>query len=191
MSNNYLQEILPMIVQIYWFFKVAKSFNKLGNKLQSLNIQTCEPNTTSKAKYVCVCIYIYIWKNMTLRIENNLVPSHQSTIFKSTSSHTYINCVTTLALGLRPRQGVARLQAKRETRETHHMLPGVQRMWGSEPSFSQVSSHCGSWSPKWTPKFSEHNFKGQNPSVGKVLYIIEKLLKRRCLKWAHITHLDI
>jgi hypothetical protein len=24
-----------------------------------------------------------------------------------------------------------------------------------------------------------------------VLYIIEKLLERRCLKWAHISHLDI
>jgi len=25
----------------------------------------------------------------------------------------------------------------------------------------------------------------------RVLYIIEKLLKRKCLKWAHMTHLDI
>jgi hypothetical protein len=53
MSNYYLQEILPMVVQIdYWFFKVMKSFNKLGNKLQSLNIQTCEANKTSKAIYI-------------------------------------------------------------------------------------------------------------------------------------------
>ncbi len=37
-------------------------------------------------------------------------------------------CVATLALGLRPRQGVARLQAKRGARESHHMFLGVQRM---------------------------------------------------------------
>jgi hypothetical protein len=92
MSNNYLQEILPMLVQIdYWYFKVTKSFNKLGNKLQSLNIQTCEANTTSKANYVCV--YIYTLKKLTSRIENNLIPSHQSTILKSTSDHTYISWV--------------------------------------------------------------------------------------------------
>jgi hypothetical protein len=37
----------------------------------------------------------------------------------------------------------------------------MQRVWGNEPSHSQVNSHCGNWSPKWTPKFSECNFKGQ------------------------------
>jgi hypothetical protein len=35
-------------------------------------------------------------------------------------------CVTTLALGLRPRQGLAKVQAKYEARESHFMLPGVQ-----------------------------------------------------------------
>ncbi len=34
--------------------------------------------------------------------------------------------VAFLALGLRPRQGVARLWAKREARESCRMLPGVQ-----------------------------------------------------------------
>jgi hypothetical protein len=36
--------------------------------------------------------------------------------------------VATLALGSRPRQGVARLRAKKETQESHHMLPGMQRV---------------------------------------------------------------
>jgi hypothetical protein len=36
--------------------------------------------------------------------------------------------VATLALGSQPRQGVARLRPKRETWESLHMLPGVQRM---------------------------------------------------------------
>jgi hypothetical protein len=99
--------------------------------------------------------------------------------------------VTTLALGSQPRQGVARLRAKRETRDSFHMLLGVQRVWGNEPSHSQVNSHVGSWSPKWTPESSECDCRGQNSLLGKVLYIIGKILKCRCLKWAHIAHLDI
>jgi hypothetical protein len=42
----------------------------------------------------------------------------------------------------------------------------------------------------WTPEFSESHCKGQNPLDWKVPYIIEKLLKRMCPKWAHMTHLD-
>ncbi len=64
-------------------------------------------------------------------------------------------------------------------------------MWGNEPSHSQVNSHCGSWSPKWTPKFSKRNCRGQNPLIQIVFYIIGNLLKRRCLKWTCMTHLDI
>jgi hypothetical protein len=56
-------------------------------------------------------------------------------------------CVTTLALGSRSKLGVVRLRAKKKTRESHLMLPGVQRVWGNEPSHSQVNSHVGSWSP--------------------------------------------
>jgi hypothetical protein len=44
---------------------------------------------------------------------------------------------------------------------------------------------------RWTPKISENNFKGQKSMSYGILYIIEKLLERRCLKWARIAHLDI
>jgi hypothetical protein len=103
----------------------------------------------------------------------------------------YIANVATLALGLRPRQRVARLRAKRETQESLHMLLRVQRVWGNEPSHSQVNSHVGSWSPQRTSESSECDCRGQNSLPWKVLYIFEKLLKFRCLKWARITHLDI
>jgi hypothetical protein len=83
--------------------------------------------------------------------------------------------VTTLTLGLRPKQRVARLWAKRDTRESHHMLPGVQRVWRHEPLHSQVKSHVGSWNPKWTPKFSECNCRGQNSLPWRFLYIIAHL----------------
>jgi hypothetical protein len=44
---------------------------------------------------------------------------------------------------------------------------------------------------RWTPKCLENNFRGQNPMDSKDLYTIENLLKRKCVKWACITHLDI
>jgi hypothetical protein len=98
--------------------------------------------------------------------------------------------VVTLALGSQPKQRIARLWAKKETRESYHMLLGVKRVWGSKPSHSQVNSYGGSWSSKWTPKSSKYNYKGQNLMAWSVFYIIEKILKRRCLQCALIAHLD-
>jgi len=43
---------------------------------------------------------------------------------------------------------------------------------------------------RWTPKTSESNCRGQTSMAHGVLYIIRKLLKRRCLKWARIAHLE-
>ncbi len=54
-----------------------------------------------------------------------------------------VHCVTTITLGSQLKQGVARLRAKRETQESLHMLPGVQRVWGNEPSHSQVNLGVG------------------------------------------------
>jgi hypothetical protein len=71
------------------------------------------------------------------------------------------------------------------------MLPGMQRVWRNEPSHSKMNSHCGNWSLKWTLESSERNCKGQNPSFRKIIYIIGFFLKIRCLKWAHMSHLDI
>jgi hypothetical protein len=47
-------------------------------------------------------------------------------------------------------RGIARLRAKREACESHHMLPRLRRMqgvWENAPSRSQVNSHCASWRP--------------------------------------------
>jgi hypothetical protein len=62
-----------------------------------------------------------------------------------------------------------------------------KRVCGNRPSHSQRNSHFGSWSPT----FSKHDFRGQNPSHWKVIYIIGNILKLRCLKSACMTHLDI
>jgi hypothetical protein len=106
------------------------------------------------------------------------------------SIHTTTSLIT-LTLGSRPRQGVTRLWAKMKTQESHHMLLGVQRVWGNEPSHSQVNSHCRSWSFKWIPESSKHNFRGRNPLAWRFFYITEKILMRRGLNWSCIFHLDI
>jgi hypothetical protein len=91
--------------------------------------------------------------------------------------------VTTLALGSWPRQGFARVWAKRETRERG-------RVW--EWTFTLPNElPCWELESQWTPESSNSDCKGQNPSPWRVIYIIEKLLKWRCLKWARMTHLDI
>jgi hypothetical protein len=103
----------------------------------------------------------------------------------------WLKFVTTLALGSQPRQGLARLWAKKEARESHFMLPGVQksvREWTltlpSELPFGELES-------QWTSKSLKGDCKGQNSLDWINLYIIEKILKCKCLKWACITHLDI
>jgi hypothetical protein len=98
--------------------------------------------------------------------------------------------VATLALGSQPKQGLARVWAKGEARQSHLMLPGVKesvRGWTftfpNELPFWELES-------RWTPKSLESDSKGQNPLDRGVLYIIGIFLKHRCLKWARMTHLN-
>jgi hypothetical protein len=74
--------------------------------------------------------------------------------------------------------------------ESHFMFPGVQKSVREQILTLPSELPFGELDSQWTLKFSEGNFKGQNSSAWKVPYIIEKLLKRRCLKWARITRLD-
>jgi hypothetical protein len=66
--------------------------------------------------------------------------------------------------------------------------PSLERVWGwrltfpNELLFWELES-------QWTLEHSENDCKGQNTSHWGVFYIIWKLLKCRCLKWAHMTHL--
>jgi hypothetical protein len=70
-------------------------------------------------------------KNNIIMIKNN---------YKSTS-------VATLALVSRPMQRLAKVWAKSEPRSHISCSWECKRVWGNEPSYSQVSSHFGSWSP--------------------------------------------
>jgi hypothetical protein len=83
--------------------------------------------------------------------------------------------VATLALGSRPRWGGLQGCRPRGTLRSHIMCSRECKV------NSQMNSHVGSWSPEWTSKSSKRNYRGQNSLSRKVLYIIGKLLKFRCL----------
>jgi hypothetical protein len=55
--------------------------------------------------------------------------------------------VVTLGLGLRPRQGLVRLQAKKEAWESRCMLWECRKVRGNEPSHFKGNFHFGSLSP--------------------------------------------
>jgi len=67
-------------------------------------------------------------------------------------------------------------------------------MWGSMREWTlTLPRQLPLWEmeSRWTPETSESDYRGQNSIAYDILYIIGKLLKRRCLKWARIAHLDI
>jgi len=98
--------------------------------------------------------------------------------------------VATLALDSQPRQGFARLWAKREARSHTTYSRECEKVWGNELSHPK-GIPLWELESQWTPKFSKGDYKGQNSMAWKVLYINGKLLERKYLKWARIAHLDI
>jgi hypothetical protein len=69
--------------------------------------------------------------------------------------------------------------------------PGsVGKCEGVNPHTPKATPALGMES-RWTPETSETDLRGQISMDCGALYINGKLLKRRCLKWARITHLDI
>jgi len=74
---------------------------------------------------------------------------------------------------------------------------------GSHISWSWECRRVKEWTPtlpnelplwelefRWIPEFSEGDWRGQKSLDWRVPYIIGKFLKHKCLKWAHMTHLD-
>jgi hypothetical protein len=55
------------------------------------------------------------------------------------------NVVTTLALNLQPRQRLTRVWAKNKVESHISCSRECKKLWGNEPSHSQVSSYFGSW----------------------------------------------
>jgi hypothetical protein len=63
-------------------------------------------------------------------------------------------------------------------------------LWGK----CEVATHTpenGTWEFSRTPRHSEFNCRSQNTFPWGVLYTVGKVLKCRCPKWPHMSHLDI
>jgi len=77
--------------------------------------------------------------------------------------------IATLALGSRPKSGLARVWAKREAQESHFMVPGVQKSVREWTFILPRSSHFGNWSLGGLSNF-------QRAIVGAKTQWIEKFL---------------
>jgi hypothetical protein len=99
--------------------------------------------------------------------------------------------VVTLALGLRPRQGLARVRAKREAWESHFVLLRVQKSVREWTLTLPRKLPLWELESQWTLESLESDSRGQNSLDWRVPCIIGNLLERKCLKWACMTHLDI
>jgi len=97
--------------------------------------------------------------------------------------------VTTLTLGSRPRKGLVKVWAKSEAQESHSMFLGMCESVREWTSTLTIELPLWELESLWTPESSKSDYRGQNPLDWKVPYIIRKLLKPRCLKWACMTHL--
>jgi hypothetical protein len=98
--------------------------------------------------------------------------------------------VVTLALGSQPRQGLISARDKKEAKK-HISLLRMQKKVQEWTLTLPRQLPFGELEFRWTSEYLGSNYRGQNPLDWGVLYIIEKLLKWRCLKWACMTHLDI
>jgi hypothetical protein len=79
------------------------------------------------------------------------------------------------------------------TSHTPRNVRKCEGVWGSVREWTlTLPRQLSLWEieSRWTPETSESDFRGQNSMACGIFYIIRKLLERRCLKWARITHLE-
>ncbi len=70
---------------------------------------------------------------------------------------------------------------------THTIATLLLEEWEDDTHIPEM----GTWESTGTSKTSEFNCRGQNTLHWSISYIIEKLSKCRCRKWACMSHLDI
>jgi hypothetical protein len=99
-----------------------------------------------------------------------------------------------LSLGFVTKARVCKVMNQKWSLGVTFHAPRRLGIWESvkiEPPHYQMDSQLWELEFQWTPKSSGSDCRGQNPLDWGALYIIEKLLELRCLKWACMTHLDI
>jgi len=119
----------------------------------------------------------HTWNNPILTTKQ--FQAHQSAI--STHNTKSYNP----SLGLATKAKACKGASQEWARESHFMLSCVQES-GREWTFT-LPNELPLWEleSQWTLKSSKGDFRGQNSLDWDVPYIIEKLLERKCLKWAH------
>jgi hypothetical protein len=110
--------------------------SKLTNNLQSVHIFNA-----LKKKKTLKSIYVYA---LCIMHSKKLVSCAQYWCW-AMSMHATL--VTTLALGSRLRQGLAKVRAKSEPKSHISCSREYKRVRGNDPPHSQMNSHFGSWSP--------------------------------------------
>ncbi len=108
-----------------------------------------------------------------------------------------LKTVVTLALGLWPTQGLTRVwkgaSQEGNLEVTSHAPESVGENGQSVREWTlTLPSELPLWEleSQWTLESSKSNCRGQHPLDWGVPNIIEKLLERKCLKCACMTHLD-
>jgi hypothetical protein len=71
-----------------------------------------------------------------------------------------ITFVATLTLGSQPNQGLTKVQAKSEARESHFMFRECRRMWRFKPHTLPNELPLWELESWWTPKFLKSDFRG-------------------------------
>jgi len=87
-------------------------------------------------------------------------------------------------------KGLQRCGPRESSGVTSHTHGSVEKCEGVNPHTPKATLTLGDGPPVDSRNFRER-FQGSNSMACEVLYIIGKLLELRCLKWAHIAHLDI
>jgi hypothetical protein len=96
-----------------------------------------------------------------------------------------------LSFGLATKAKDCKVVGQKGSRGSHLMLLGVQK--SVKEWTLTLPNEFPFWELEfqWTLKFLESNCRGQIALDWDVPYIIRKILKLKCLKWARMTHLDI
>jgi hypothetical protein len=91
-------------------------------------------------------------------------------------------------------KGIAKVWAKRKPGSHITYSRECKKVWGSVREWTlTLPRQLPLWEmeSRWTPETSESDLRGQNSMACGIFYIIENLLKLRCLKWSRIAHSDI
>jgi len=73
---------------------------------------------------------------------------------------------------------------------TSHTPKSIGKCEGVNPHTPKATPTLGDGVPVDSQNF-QSDLRGQNSMACNVIYLIEKLLERKCLKWVFIAHLNI